>query len=284
MNRFWSILFFLVPTLAIATFVMAGMNIPPLDHCRLPSALSESGESIDFLFNGLHYLSAIILIGTGITIGLVIWKFDHRRNPNGKAHYIHHNSKLEATWSIIPGFILVFIAFYQMNSWSENKMQRPTIEVNGEPIPKPPLVMVKAKQFGWEFHYAGADGIVETRDDIFIENLLVAPADEDVVLQLESRDVIHSFYVPELRLKQDIVPGMTQFSWFNARATDKTIEIFCTELCGWGHYKMKADLRIVPRNEFDQWLADLTQKGQPQYQEPAPDTTSGGDDSSESTQ
>ena len=149
-------------------------------------------------------------------------------------------------------------------------MNRPTIEVGGEEIPKPPLLMVKAKQFGWEFHYAGADGKVETQDDLYIENMMVAPAGEDVVIQLESRDVIHSFFVPELRLKQDVVPGMTQFSWFNSRKTGE-VEILCTELCGWGHYKMKANLRIVTRSEFDAWIEELAEASEPAYKLTGPE-------------
>ena len=264
MNRFWSILFFLVPILGIASFMMAGLKIAPLENASLPGSLSEAGDTIDQLFNGIHYLAAFILLGTGLAIGFAIWKFDHRRNPNSKAAYFHHNTRMEIIWTIIPAFILVFLAFWQMKSWEENKMNRPTMNVAGKAVARPPLLMVKAKQFGWEFHYAGVDGIVETRDDLYIENLMVVPAGSDVVIQLESRDVIHSFFVPELRLKQDIVPGMTQFAWFNAKK-EGDIEIYCTELCGWGHYKMKADLKIVSPTEFATWLAELTDKNEPTY-------------------
>ena len=264
MSRFWSILFFLVPILGVLAFVMAALGIAPLQACWLPGSYTRAGDTIDHLFNGIHYLAAVILLGTGLTLGWLLWRFDHRRNPAAKAVYIHSNSKLEIVWSVIPGMILVFLAFYQMNSWAENKTDRPTVERNGETTVRPPILLVKAKQFGWEFYYPGPDGRLETQDDLYIENLMLVPANEDVVIQLESRDVIHSFYVPELRLKQDIVPGMTQFSWFNARKTGE-LEIYCTELCGWGHYKMKADLRIVSRAEFDQWIEELTAANEPEY-------------------
>lgn len=266
MSRFWSILFFLVPLLSVGTFLMATFHIPPLDHCGLPESFSSAGDTIDQLFNGIHVLAAVILLGTGLTLGWMLWRFDHRRAGNTKALYVHHNTRLEIAWTVIPGIILVFLAFFQMKSWSENKMDRPTQLENGELVLRPPLVMVKAKRFGWEFFYAGADGIVETEDDIFIENLLVLPVGEDVVLQLESRDVIHSFFVPELRLKQDIVPGMTQFVWFNSRKTGD-VEIMCAELCGWGHYKMKGQLRLVDRATFDDWLAEQTAAYSPTYQD-----------------
>ena len=267
MNRFWSILFFCVPILGIVTFLMAMFGIWPLTHAWLPKSFSTAGDAIDQLFNGIHLLSAVILLGTGLTIGWAIWKFDHRNDDRKKAAYFHHNTLLEITWTIIPAIILLFLAFFQMKSWTENKMQRPVVELNGETTLVPPMVMVKAKRFGWEFHYAGADGLVETQDDVYIENLLVLPAGEDIVLQLESRDVIHSFFVPELRLKQDVVPGMTQFSWFNSNQTGD-IEILCTELCGWGHYKMVADMRLVDRPEFDAWLAEQQSAYSPKFKEP----------------
>lgn len=266
MSRFWSILFFLVPILGVVTIAMATYGIAPFENAWLPKSFSDSGDTIDQLFNGIHVLSAVILLGTGLAIGWVLWKFDHTRNANEKALYIKHNTKLEIVWTVIPAFILVFLAFFQMKSWTENKMERPTMIVDGESVPTPPLVMIKAKRFGWEFFYAGDDGIVETQDDIYIENLLVLPVGEDIVLQMESRDVIHSFYVPELRLKQDIVPGMTQFAWFNSRETGD-IEIMCTELCGWGHYIMKADLQLVDRSTFDQWLADQKAQYSPEYED-----------------
>ena len=243
---------------------MASWGVWPFEACELPESLSSAGKTIDHLFFGIHALSMLILLGTGAAIGWVIWKFDHRRDPNRKAAYFNHNTKLEVLWTLVPAAILVALAFYQMSSWAENKMNRPMVtDVSGKAIPKPPLVLVKARQFGWEFHYAGDDGITETADDLYIENLLVVPVGEDIVLQLESRDVIHSFFVAELRLKQDIVPGKTQFAWFNPIRPCE-VDILCTELCGWGHYKMKARLKVVPRNEFDTWLKELKQEYQPQ--------------------
>lgn len=267
MSRFWSILFALVPILGVLTVAMATLGVAPFEAAWLPKSMSQSGDAIDHLFNGLHILSAFILLGTGLTIGWALWKFDHRRHGENRAQYFTHNTKLELAWTIIPAIILVLLAFFQMNSWSENKMDRPTVLVNGISQPAPPIVLVKAKRFGWEFHYAGADGLVEAQDDIYIENLLVLPYGEDVVLQMESRDVTHSFYVPELRLKQDIVPGMTQFAWFNSREAGE-IEVMCTELCGWGHYLMKADLRFVDRPTYEQWLEEQTAMYSPEYSEP----------------
>lgn len=268
MNRFWSVLFLLVPILGIGSVLMAMYGVAPLESAWLPKSLSEAGDTIDQLFNGIHLLSAFILAGTVFTIGWALWRFGDRGDSSEKALYVTHNTKLEITWTVIPALILVFLAFFQMKSWAENKMDRPTVTVDGVTDFKPPMVMVKAKRFGWEFYYAGEDGVVETEDDIFVENLLVLPAGEEIVLQMESRDVIHSFYVPELRLKQDIVPGMTQFVWFNAR-DEKEIEIMCTELCGWGHYMMKAKLNFVSRAEFDSWIEEQKSAYSPEFKNAA---------------
>ena len=276
MNRVWSVLFFLVPVLGIASVLMAMYGIAPLESAWLPKSLSQAGDTIDQLFNGIHLLAAFILAGTVFTIGWALWRFGDRQDPNAKARYITHNTKLEITWTVIPATILVFLAFFQMKSWAENKMNRPTVTVNGVSTFKPPMVMVKAKRFGWEFYYAGADGIVETQDDVFVENLLVLPVGEEIVLQMESRDVIHSFYVPELRLKQDIVPGMTQFVWFKARE-EKDIEIMCTELCGWGHYMMKADLNFVSRAQFDAWIKEQESAYSPEFKNAVETTASRGE-------
>jgi len=259
MGRFWSILFFLVPVLGVVTFVMATFGVTPFENTWLPKSYTQSDDAVDQLFNGVHFLSAIILLGIGLTIAWALWRFDHRRVGNGRARYIKQNTKLEIIWTVIPAAILVCLVFFQMRSWAESKMDRPMNFVDGVSKPVPPMVLVKAKRFGWEFHYAGADREVATQDDIYIENLLVLPFGEEVVLQMESRDVIHSFYVPELRLKQDIVPGMTQFVWFNSREPGE-LEIMCAELCGWGHYIMKADLRFVDRATFDQWMEEQTAK------------------------
>lgn len=235
---------------------MAINGMWPFAGCQMPPSLSTAGETIDSLFNGIHVLAVVILLGTGGAIGYVLWRFDHRRSPDHKAKYFSHNAALEFAWTLIPGIILVFLAFYQMNAWSENKMVRPSEVVDGVETLTPPMVLVKAKQFGWEFHYAGSDGVVGTVDDLYVEGLLVVPRGQDVVLQLESRDVIHSFFVPELRLKQDVVPGMRQFAWFKANQTAE-VDILCTELCGWGHYKMKARLRIVEPADFWSYIESL---------------------------
>ena len=95
--------------------------------------------------------------------------------------------------------------------------------------------------------------MIGTEDDIHTVNELHLPEGEEVVLQIKSMDVLHSFFLPNVRVKQDVVPGMKQFVWFRP-LTSGDYDIVCAELCGWGHYKMKGRMTIEPRDQFDLWL------------------------------
>ena len=117
-----------------------------------------------------------------------------------------------------------------------------------------PLAEVTGRQFEWHIRYPGPDGIFHTRDDLQTVNDLHVPVDEDVLLVIKSQDVLHSFFLPNLRQKQDVVPGMKQYMWFKALKPGQ-YDIVCAELCGWGHYKMKGELTVESREEFDTWLA-----------------------------
>ena len=257
MSRFWSILFFLVPILGTLAFVLAAFGIGPLAGAWLPENYSENGQAIDHLWYLVHYICAFFFMLTGLLIGCVLWKFSGKQVES--ARYFHSSTSLELVWTIIPAAILIAMAFYQLKTWSAQRVDRPTIQVGGQTVVRPPLVHVTARQFGWTFKYPGADGQFDTVDDISVENLMVVPSDQPIVMQLESRDVIHSFFVPKLRLKHDIIPGMTQHAWFTPIKTG-TLSIICAELCGWGHYKMNAELRIVSAAEFARWIGE--QQGQ----------------------
>ena len=256
-------MFITTPLAAFVTLAMVCLQLAPLSTMGLPPALNTSGQSIDFLFRLVHGLCAGVLISTSIAIAWTLWKSGAGgADTLPRAEYLKSNWLLELTWTAIPGALLLWLAFYQLDVWSDTQMNRPTQTIGQQTIDVPPLVLVKARQYGWEFHYAGADQKIETADDVYVENLLVVPADRDVVLQLESRDVIHSFFVPELRLKQDIVPGMNHLVWFNSKAADR-LEVLCTELCGEGHYRMRARMRVVEQNHFQRWLLAEAEKNQP---------------------
>ncbi len=112
-----------------------------------------------------------------------------------------------------------------------------------------------AKQFEWNATYPGADGEFGTGDDFTTRNLLQIPVHRPVVVILASEDVIHSFFVPQFRVKHDAVPGMTARVWFEATATGE-YTIACAELCGLGHYRMGARVVVQEQDEYERWLAD----------------------------
>lgn len=251
----WGLLFLCVPLGAVAVYAACG-RIAPLQTATLPANYATAGHTIDHLYWTIHYLAAVILLGTGVLLAWSIVRFGEPAQR--RARHVHGNLLLETVWTLIPAGILVWLAFYQMNAWAENKISRPSLSVNGQQVAQPPLARITAKQFGWEILYAGPDGRLDTPDDLFIENELHVPVGENVVLELQSRDVIHSFFVPELRVKQDVVPGLPQYCWFQVEAAGagQRLDVVCAELCGWGHYKMNGWLYPVSREAFAAKLAE----------------------------
>jgi cytochrome c oxidase subunit 2 len=112
-------------------------------------------------------------------------------------------------------------------------------------------------QFSWNVRYAGPDGRFATPDDAVLLDEMHVPVNVPVVVQLAPRDVIHSFFVPAFRVKQDAIPGRVTHAFFEANRLG-TFEIACAQLCGFGHYQMRAVLRVVPRDDFDAWLARVS--------------------------
>ena len=242
MNRlagmFWGLLFLAVPVLGVATFAVA-----PSINVWLPKDVSAHGYEIDSLFYFILALTGIVFVATEVLLFWFIWKYDAARGDR-KATYIQGSHTLEVVWTIIPAATLLFLAIYQMNAWANVKMRRPDM---------PPTVEVVGRQFEWRLRYPGSDGMLGTQDDVHLVNDLHLPVDEEVLVQLKSMDVLHSFFLPNLRIKQDAVPWMKIPVWFRATETG-AFDIVCAELCGWGHYKMKGQVTFVTRPEFDAWL------------------------------
>lgn len=266
MGRFWSLLFLMVPIFGVGVFVIAMMaESGPLYGHWLPVNINDHGHVIDQLFMFILYLTGVIFVGTSLALFWFLWKYDSGKNTQ-PVSYTHGSHTLEVVWSILPAATLLFIAVYQMNAWADAKMRRPIdspgpdgIEGTTDDLLTPPLVEVTGRQFEWRIRYPGADGKLGTRDDLLTVNDLHVPVDEEVVVQIHSQDVLHSFFLPNLRIKQDVVPGMRQFVWFRANRTG-VYDIVCAELCGWGHYKMRGRLTIEDRPSFERYLAGLQQQ------------------------
>jgi cytochrome c oxidase subunit II len=248
-GRFWSILFLMVPVLGVACFVWPMLDLWPMRGHWLPANINDHGAVIDNLFLFILVLTGVIFVATGLALFWFLWKYDAARNPQPVA-FTHGSHTLEVVWSIIPAATLVFIAIYQMNAWADAKMKRPKFP---DGRLRPPIAEITARQFEWRVRYAGEDGALGTTDDVFTVNDLHLPVSEEIVLSIKSQDVLHSFFLPNLRVKQDVVPGMKQFVWFRPNKTG-AYDIVCAELCGWGHYKMRGRVTFVGREEFDRWL------------------------------
>lgn len=253
-----TLLLFLVPVLGVWTFMSADEY-----GWWFPINVSTYGGQIDYLFNLIMAMVGITFVGTEVLLAWFFFKYSKRRGD--KAVFSHGNHKLEMIWTAIPAVLLLFIAFSQMSAWANIKFEGSFPD--GEYSVDEPIAELWASQFDWRTRYPGADGQLGTVDDIERAFEFVVPADEDVVFDLRSRDVIHSFFVPEFRIKQDALPGHTIPVWFNASLRPEDVEagldessydLVCAELCGWGHYKMAGRVRVMNRDKYDQWLADLS--------------------------
>ncbi len=240
MARYWSLLFLLVPVLGVLTFALG----PPF-KIWLPVDISENGRMIDHLFYFILWLTGVVFVVTEGAMFWFMWRYESRANRD-PVKFSHGSHSLEVVWTILPAATLLFIAIYQMNAWADSKMRKPKIV---------PTVEVTGRQFEWRLRYPGKDNVLGTRDDIFLVNDLHLPVNEEILVDLKSMDVLHSFFLPNCRVKQDAVPGMKIPVWFRATEVGH-YDLVCAELCGWGHYKMKGRLTIESRADYDEWLSE----------------------------
>jgi len=174
---------------------------------------------------------------------MIVFLVKYREQPGRRATYSHGNTTLEIIWTIIPAVILIVLAFMSASTWAKVKRQVPDTDFE---------VGVTAKQFNWEVSYAGPDGKLGSEDDIKFDNDVHVPVHKPVRLILASNDVIHSFFIPNMRFKQDVVPGRRIIGWFEATQPGK-YEIPCAELCGFGHSGMKGWLYVHTPEEYKKW-------------------------------
>lgn len=191
-------------------------------------------QEVDTLFWFVHLSSLVLTIGILIAIGYFIYKY-RRKSENDVTPVITHNNKLEVTWSVIP-LVITLILF----GWGYQTFVNLTT-----PPDDAYEVQVTAQKWFWLFQYENG---AQSRNELHV------PAGRPVKLVMSSRDVIHSFYVPDFRIKQDVVPGRYTEAWFNAPETGESI-VFCTEYCGTDHSNMMAKVVVHEQQEFEDWLA-----------------------------
>lgn len=215
-----------------------------------PIDASFSGHWIDNLFYlafGLVAVTFVLVIGI-----LLAFILKYRERPGHRASYITGETS-RARWLTLLFSIVIFIvidlnlAFHDHVAWEH--------AIGGPVLGQPLQLEILAQQFAWNIRYAGSDGQFGTSDDIVSINQMVVPNHKPVILSMKSKDVIHSFFLPNFRIKQDVVPGMKTMMKFQPVKTGQ-FDIACAEHCGLGHYRMRGILKIVNDQEFEKWLSD----------------------------
>jgi cytochrome c oxidase subunit II len=211
----------------------------------LPENVSTYGRDIDWLFHLIYWITGItaILVFATMIVFLVMYK----DRPGRRARYTHGNTTLEIVWTVVPSLILVVLTFLSAPAWSKIKIQAPPASDF--------VVQVTAKQFNWQITYPGADGKFGTADDKTLLDEMHVPANKVVHVHLRSQDVIHSFFVPQFRMKQDAVPGREIVQWFEATKPGK-YELPCAELCGFGHSGMKGWIYVHGAEDYKKWAVE----------------------------
>jgi cytochrome c oxidase subunit 2 len=210
----------------------------------LPENVSTYGGDIDSLLYLITWITGITFVL--VQGALLVFLFLYRHRDGRRAHYTHGSTTLEVIWTVVPSIILVVLAFLSKAKWDEIKVHTPPGDIQVE---------VTGKQFNWEITYPGPDGEFGSADDLTLDNEMHVPVHKVVVVTLLSKDVIHSFFVPQLRLKQDAVPGRKILVWFEA-TKEGSFEIPCAELCGFGHSGMKGLLTVHNQADYDHWVSE----------------------------
>lgn len=218
----------------------------------LPQSVSTYGGEIDSIFYAIYYITTTVFFLVAGTMVFFLIKYRYREGR--RATYYHGNTTLEIIWTSTTFIAMIVLALVSKPLWGKIKQEVPPSDI---------VVQVTGKQFNWEVRYPGPDGEFDTAadsaagtlDDYLIDNQVHVPEDRVVRVFLKSKDVIHSFFVPVLRLKQDAVPGREILAWFEATEPG-TYEIPCAELCGFGHSGMLGHLYVHTAEEYDAWVKE----------------------------
>jgi cytochrome c oxidase subunit 2 len=224
--------FIIVGVLVVITAIVMGWILNTV--LPLPTAAATQAGTLDALFRVHMWLIAILfaLVVVFMVYSLVVFR---RGKSTDEGDHFEGNTTLEILWTAIPLVIVVVFSYIGI---------RTLAEVTAAP-PDELVVKVDGQQWNWLFTYPNG---TQSPD-------LVVPVNQNLTMEMNSKDVIHSFWVPEWRVKQDVVPGMTTHVHYT---TDKVGEysLLCNQICGYNHTGMIAKVRVVPKEEFTAWLQD----------------------------
>ncbi len=247
----------------------------------LPALAATHGGQIDSLVAWIHVFMFVLFVGWGGFFVYTLVRFRQSRNPvaNYTGVKSHASNYSEIAVAVVEGILLIGFA---IPLWAARVGDIP-------PESEALVVQVTGEQFAWNVRYAGPDGTFgrtdiklidvqsnplgldqsdpAAKDDLTTLNQLYLPANKPIIVKLRSKDVIHSFNVPEFRVKQDAIPGYTIPIWFVPNVTTAEMrartgnpefqyEIACAQLCGLGHYRMRGYVTVLSTDEFQKWMDD----------------------------
>jgi len=239
-----------------------------LSFLGLPAEASTHAAEIDHLLVMLHWLMVTLFVGWGIFFVYVLFRFRQGANPRADYHGAHGKLSKYLEIGVVVAEALLLI-FYAIPAWATRVTNFPSDS-------EATAVRVVAEQFAWNIHYPGPDGKFgrvdiglmsadnplgldrndpDAKDDITTINQLTLPVDKPVLVHLSSKDVIHSFGLYEMRVKQDAIPGLDIPVWFIPNRVGD-YEITCSQLCGLGHYRMRGFVNIRSQADYEAFLKE----------------------------
>ena len=255
--------------LAVFLWVMTGLSVWMFLNGEwwFPPSISEHGPAYDRQFILTIVVVGLAFAAAQIALGYAVWRYADT-GQGVRAVYSHGNNRMEIVWTAVTAVIFITLALLGQRVWWGLHLAEPPAGAN--------QVRVLAQQFQWNFHYPGPDGRFGRTDpqkisdesinyigldsadpaaaDDAVTQTLVTQVNRPVLLNLAARDVTHSFWVPQLRFKQDAVPGLDVKVHFTPQQAGQ-YEIACAELCGQQHYKMRSYMLVVPADEYEALVA-----------------------------
>jgi len=199
----------------------------------LPPGQSTIASEVDALFNFILYASIALFLLVITLSALFVFRYRRRGEP-ATTYGKDHNVKLEIAWTVVPTILIIIVFIWGFRTYLKMNI-----------VPKDALeIKVTGQKWFWSFDYP---------DGVSTVNELVVPEDKPVKLLMSSKDVIHSFFVPNFRIKMDVLPNRYSITWFEATAPGE-YNLFCTEFCGTGHSEMIGKVTVLPEREFSEWL------------------------------
>ncbi|MFQ5741298.1 MAG: cytochrome c oxidase subunit II [Acidobacteriota bacterium] len=235
-----------------------------------PPAASAHAGRVDGQFVVTLAVTGAVFLAAQIALGFLILRY--RERPGGTAHYSHGNNKLEALWTTLTTVLFFLMVLPGQGIWADLYIR----EAPADAI----RIEVTGQQFAWNIRYPGADGrFGATRpelmndsegnplgldasdpaaEDDLVVPVMAVPINRPIELLLRSKDVTHAFFVRELRVKQDTVPGLVVPLRFTATRIGR-YEVACAELCGLGHHRMRTFVSVLSEADYAKWLADMSE-------------------------